>query len=167
MTPEQIRAVEDLVNERILHNTPVQTEILDLDAARRRGAMMIFEEKYGIPCACSRWRSRWSSVAGRTRGRRATWAVQDPLRAGDRGGVRRIQASTGKGSLEHVRGVEERLERAARMAKTAPRSSATSWRRSWRASGALEKELEQVQRKLATGGGGLDALLAGRGRSAG
>ncbi len=162
MTPEQIRAVEDLVNERILHNTPVQTEILDLDAARRRGAMMIFEEKYGDTV---RMLSMAESVelCGGTHAR-ATGDLglfKILSEQGIAAGVRRIQASTGKGSLEHVRGVEERLERAARMAKTSPAELGDKLEKILARERALEKELEQVQRKLATGGGGLDALLAG------
>ena len=47
LTPEEIRQIEDLVNERTLANYPVQTDVLSMDDARKRGAMMIFEEKYG------------------------------------------------------------------------------------------------------------------------
>src|SRR4030095_9609019 len=47
LDPEQVGRVGDLVNQLILANTPVQTEVLSMDEARQRGAMMIFEEKYG------------------------------------------------------------------------------------------------------------------------
>ncbi len=46
MKPEQIRLVEDLVNEQIRRNMPVQTEVMELDAAKEKGAMALFGEKY-------------------------------------------------------------------------------------------------------------------------
>ncbi|HEX6765305.1 MAG TPA: alanine--tRNA ligase, partial [Polyangiaceae bacterium] len=47
LSPEEIARIEELVNERTLKNHPVKTEVLSMDQARERGAMMIFEEKYG------------------------------------------------------------------------------------------------------------------------
>ena len=47
MTPEQIKAVEDLVNEAIAHDFKVVCEELSLDEAKKRGAMGVFESKYG------------------------------------------------------------------------------------------------------------------------
>src|SRR5690606_23748097 len=47
LTPEEIERVEQLVNEAILQNTPIRTEVLTMEQARSRGATMIFEEKYG------------------------------------------------------------------------------------------------------------------------
>ena len=47
LTPEQIRAIEDFVNERILAATPVSKETLSMEDAKKRGAVMLFGEKYG------------------------------------------------------------------------------------------------------------------------
>ncbi|VFS57309.1 Alanine--tRNA ligase [Leminorella grimontii] len=46
MKPEQIRAVEDLVNQQIRRNLPVETQEMDLEAAKAKGAMALFGEKY-------------------------------------------------------------------------------------------------------------------------
>ncbi len=162
MTPEQVDAVEDLVNARILRNSPIQTEILTMDAARQRGAMMIFEEKYGDTV---RMLSMGESVelCGGTHAR-ATGDLGLFKILGEQGvaaGVRRILAGTGKATLEHLRGVEARLERAARAAKTSPAELGEKLEKILARERTLEKELEQLQRKLATGGGGLEALLGG------
>lgn len=46
MTPEQIKAVEDLINEQIAKDLPVHFELLDLEEAKRRGAIGVFDDKY-------------------------------------------------------------------------------------------------------------------------
>ncbi|WP_447295892.1 hypothetical protein, partial [Acinetobacter baumannii] len=46
MKPEEIRAVEDLVNAQIRRNLAIETNIMDIDAARESGAMALFGEKY-------------------------------------------------------------------------------------------------------------------------
>lgn len=46
MKPSEIREVEDLVNAQIRRNLPIETNIMDLDAARAKGAMALFGEKY-------------------------------------------------------------------------------------------------------------------------
>ena len=47
MTPEQIKAVEDLVNEQIKRDLPIVCEEVPLEEAKRRGAIGLFESKYG------------------------------------------------------------------------------------------------------------------------
>ncbi|WP_176269191.1 hypothetical protein, partial [Salmonella enterica] len=46
MKPSEIREVEDLVNAQIRRNLPIETNIMDLDAAKAKGAMALFGEKY-------------------------------------------------------------------------------------------------------------------------
>ena len=45
--PEQIKALEDIVNREVRKNTPVETEVTDIETAKRKGAMALFGEKYG------------------------------------------------------------------------------------------------------------------------
>lgn len=47
MTPEQLKKVEDMVNEKIKENIPVVCEEMSLEEAKKSGAMGIFESKYG------------------------------------------------------------------------------------------------------------------------
>jgi alanyl-tRNA synthetase len=54
LSREEVEQIEDLVNAKVLTNEPVLTEVIPIDEAKKRGAVAIFEEKYGTSCACSR-----------------------------------------------------------------------------------------------------------------
>ncbi len=159
---EEIRAVEDHVNQRILSNAPVETEVLSIDAARTRGAMMIFEEKYGdvvrmLTIADS------VELCGGTHAR-ATGDIglfKIVSEQGVAAGVRRILATTGENSLAYLRDLEERMERAARAAKSTGGDLAEKIEKLVLHERTLEKQIEDLQRKLLTGGGagGIDDLL--------
>jgi alanyl-tRNA synthetase len=163
---EELTKIEDLVNERVLGNSPVRTEVLDIEAAKKRGAMMIFEEKYGDTV---RMLSMAESVelCGGTHAR-ATGDIglfKIVSEQGIAAGVRRIVATTGEGSLAHLREVETSLGRAAAAAKAAPAQLVEKIEKLIASERALEKKVDELQKKLLTGGGGggMDALL-GRAR---
>jgi alanyl-tRNA synthetase len=162
LEPDQIRRIEDLVNQRIWQNVPVRTEILELAEARRRGAMMIFEEKYG---ATVRMLSMAESteLCGGTHVR-ATGDIGLVKVLGEQAiaaGVRRITAITAGGVVGYVRELEERMERAARALKSSPAELPERLERLVAGQRALEKQVEELEKKLATGGGGgIDAILA-------
>jgi len=161
VTPDEIRQIEDIVNERVLMNTPVLTEVLSMEQARQRGAMMIFEEKYGdevrlVSMADSR------ELCGGTHVR-ATGDIGLFKILGEQGiaaGVRRIVATTGTGSLTYLRTLEQRLERAAAAAKASPADLGEKIEKLVLYERSLQKQIEDLQRKLVTGGGGMDALLS-------
>jgi alanyl-tRNA synthetase len=160
LSPEEIRQIEDLVNERTLNNYPVQTDVLNMDEARKRGAMMIFEEKYGDVV---RMLSMGDSVelCGGTHAR-ATGDIglfKILSEVGVAAGVRRIQAVTGDGALSHLREVEDTLNRAAHAAKASVQALPDKIEKLLAAEKALQKQVEDLQRKLMSGGGGFDALL--------
>jgi len=162
LTPEEIRKVEDFVNERILGNAPVHTEVLGIDAARTRGAMMIFEEKYGDVV---RMLTMADSVelCGGTHAR-ATGDIGLFKITGEQGvaaGVRRILATTGENSLSYLRDLEDRLDRAARAAKSSRADLTDKVERLVSRERALEKQIEELQKKLLSGdgSGGVEALL--------
>jgi alanyl-tRNA synthetase len=164
LTPDEIRRVEDHVNTRILGNAPVQTEVLAIDAARARGAMMIFEEKYGDTV---RMLTMADSIelCGGTHAR-ATGDIGLFKIVGEQGiaaGVRRILATTGENSLSYLRDLEDRIGRAARAAKATPADLAEKIDKIVQRERALEKQIEELEKKLLSGGGGgggIDALLA-------
>ena len=52
VTPEELHAIESLVNEQIRANTLVQTELCDMDTAREKGALALFGENTATKCAC-------------------------------------------------------------------------------------------------------------------
>ncbi len=166
LADEETARIEDMVNERVLQNSPVRTEIMSMDEARKRGAMMIFEEKYGDTV---RMLTMADSVelCGGTHAR-ATGDIGLFKITGEQGiaaGVRRITATTGAGSLAYLRELEQGLSRAAQAAKAAPTQLVEKIDKLVSHERALEKQVEELQKKLLTGegSGGLDALL-GRAR---
>jgi alanyl-tRNA synthetase len=162
LTSEEIARIEELVNARTLANHPVRTEVLTMDEARTRGAMMIFEEKYGdVVRMLSMAES--TELCGGTHAR-ATGDIglfKITSEQGVAAGVRRILAVTGEGALAHVRELEAALADAARAAKTTPAALPDRIEKLLQHERALQKELEALQKKLASGGGsGVDGLLA-------
>ncbi|MFO0566592.1 MAG: alanine--tRNA ligase [Polyangiaceae bacterium] len=166
LSRDELQRIEDLVNQRTLENVPVKTEILGIEDAKKRGAMMIFEEKYGDTV---RMLSMAESVelCGGTHAR-ATGDIglfKILSEQGIAAGVRRIVATTGEGSLTHLRALEKDIERAAEAAKASPRDLVEKIEKLWAEGKTLEKKVEELQKKLLTGGGGggLDQLV-GRAR---
>jgi alanyl-tRNA synthetase len=163
LSPDELGRVEDFVNQRVLKNSPVMTDVMNMDEARKRGAMMIFEEKYGDVV---RMLTMGDSVelCGGTHAR-ATGDIglfKIVSEGGVAAGVRRIVATTGEGSLAYVRELEASLARAAEAAKSNPADLAGKIEKIVQRERALEKKVDDLEKKLATGGdgGGLDALLS-------
>ncbi|MEP7049904.1 MAG: alanine--tRNA ligase [Pseudomonadota bacterium] len=163
LSPEEIQKVEDLVNQRTLANHTVRTEILNMDEARSRGAMMIFEEKYGdVVRMLSMGES--TELCGGTHAR-ATGDIglfKIVSEQGVSAGVRRIIAVTGDGALAYLREVEANFSKIVTLAKATPANVADKVEKLLLHERALERQIDELQRKLATGGGGggMDALLA-------
>jgi alanyl-tRNA synthetase len=162
LTPEETAEIERLVNLAVLHNDPVETEVLGMDDAKKRGAMMIFEEKYGDVVRLLRMGDSLELCGGTHA--RATGDIglfKIVSEGGVAAGVRRLFATTGENSLRYVRELEERIQRAADLAKTTPASLTEKIEKLLARDRSLEKELEGLQKKLASGGGGLESLLKG------
>jgi alanyl-tRNA synthetase len=165
---DQVRRIEDLVNQRIWQNVPVRTELLELHEARQRGAMMIFEEKYGSTVRMLSM-AESKELCGGTHVR-ATGEIGLLKILGEQAiaaGVRRLTATTGAGVVGYLREIEERMERAARAAKASPAELPERLEKLVAQQRALEKQVDELEKKLATGGGGgIDAIL-GRAREVG
>ncbi len=169
LSPEEILEIENLVNDRVLHNFPVRTEILDMEAAKKRGAMMIFEEKYGDTVRLLTMADSVELCGGthaRATGDIGLFKILSET--GIAAGVRRIIATTGTGSLAYLRELESGLEKAAKAAKATPAQLVEKIEKIVSHERALEKQVDDLQKKLVTGsgGGGLEALL-GRARDVG
>jgi alanyl-tRNA synthetase len=168
LTAEEIGRIEELVNERTLKNHAVKTEVLSMDQARERGAMMIFEEKYGdVVRLLSMAES--AELCGGTHAR-ATGDIGLFKITGEQGvaaGVRRLTAVTGEGALAYVRELEGTLSKAARLVKTTPATLGEKLEKVLEHEKALEKQVQELERKLMTGtGGGVESML-GRARDVG
>jgi alanyl-tRNA synthetase len=165
VTHEQIQRIERIVNQRVLRNTPVRTEVLSMDQARERGAMMIFEEKYGDVV---RMLSMAESVelCGGTHVR-ATGDIglfKILTEQGIAAGVRRITAVTGLSALDYADELEARIGQIAQVAKAAPAELVEKVTKLVDRQKQLEKQVDELERKLAVGAGSAmtDVLSAAR-----
>ncbi|MCR5650525.1 MAG: alanine--tRNA ligase [Lachnospiraceae bacterium] len=122
MTAEQIAAAEKKVNEKIAEDIDVVTSVMGIEEAKATGAMALFGEKYGDTVRVVNV-GDWSvELCGGTHvkktGQIAFFKILSE--SGIAAGVRRIEAVTGSNVLEYYRKIEERLEDAAKAAKTTP-----------------------------------------------
>jgi alanyl-tRNA synthetase len=162
LSDEQIAEIESAVNQAIVENHPVRTQVLGLDEARAQGAMMIFEEKYGTTVRMLAMGPS-TELCGGTHAR-ATGDIglfKIVSEQGVAAGIRRIVGTTGLGSLAYVRELEETLARVSRAAKSGGSDVVEKVERLVVHQKALEKQLEEAQRRWMKGeGGGADQLLA-------
>jgi alanyl-tRNA synthetase len=119
LTEEQRRAIEDLVNRRVMEAIPVTWDVKPLEEAKAEGAVMMFGEKYGERVRVLRVGDFSVELCGGTHvansGNIGAFRITKEQALG--AGVRRIFALTGPGAIEHLRGREESLEEAARALK--------------------------------------------------
>ncbi|MEJ2343793.1 MAG: alanine--tRNA ligase [Gammaproteobacteria bacterium] len=156
MTPEQIRAVEDLVNDEIRANADVQTDLMSYDDAIAAGAMALFGEKYGSTVRVLRIGDFSTELCGGTHVRRAgdIGLFKIVAESGVASGVRRIEAVTGDRAVGYVRETEQQLGAVAELVKAGRDNLADKVRQVLERSRRLEKELNQLKGQLASSAGG-------------
>jgi alanyl-tRNA synthetase len=144
---EQLEQVEDLVNRWIRENEGAKTEVMDLEAARRSGAVALFGEKYGEKVRVVSVHPQSVELCGGTH----------VGRSGDIGlfkitsdssiasGVRRLVAVTGMGAVQYVRELEHELRHAADLLKTSPKELIKRIESTQKRVKDLEREVEEVQ----------------------
>jgi alanyl-tRNA synthetase len=153
LTAEQIREIEDIVNARVLDNHAVTTDVLPIDEAKTRGAIGIFEEKYGdvvrmLTIADSKELCGGTHVA-RTGDIGAFKVLSE---SGIAAGVRRVEAGTGLNVLAHTRALERELEETAALLKTSAFSVREKTQRLLDKEKEQAREIQELQRKLLAGG---------------
>ncbi|MCL2723651.1 MAG: alanine--tRNA ligase [Polyangiaceae bacterium] len=156
LLPEQITRIEDLVNDKILLDAPVVTEVLAQSEARARGAMAIFEEKYGDVVRVLTMTKDSVELCGGTHARSlGEIGLFKILSDGSvAAGVRRIDAVTGLNALAYVRQLEDSVKTAARLVKATPAELPEKIEKLISHGKKLEKELSDAKRKFAMGGAG-------------
>jgi alanyl-tRNA synthetase len=152
LTPEQIEAVELLVNEQIRANTPVETELTSLEAARAKGAMALFGEKYGAEVRVLTMGKGFSvELCGGTHARRTgdIGLLKIVAETGIASGVRRIEAVTGARALDWIRQQEQTLNEIAALLKGSRETALEKVRGLNERVRQLEKEQERLSARLA------------------
>ncbi len=160
--PEQLAAIEALVNAEVLANQPVQTEIMEIEAARAKGAMALFGEKYGDTVRVLSMGTPGFSIelCGGTHVSRTgdIGLFKITSEGGVASGVRRIEARTGTGALDYVNAGESALAEVAAVLRAPVTQAAEKVRQLAERNRDLEKELDRLKMKLAASAG--DELLA-------
>ncbi len=122
ITPEQLSQVEWMVNDAILEGCPVVTEVLPIEEAKKKGAVAMFGEKYGETVRVVEMGDFSMEFCGGTH--LDNTAKAGPFRIKSESsvasGVRRIEATCGRMSLESMEKTSGVLVRAAQFFKTAP-----------------------------------------------
>ena len=124
MTAEEIAEVEKLVNEKIQEALPVTTQVMDIEEAKKSGAMALFDEKYSEKVRVVSMGDFSKELCGGTHvaNTSAITAFKLVSESGIAAGVRRIEALTGDGVFKYYKEQEEELAKAAKLLKTAPQS---------------------------------------------
>ncbi|HIC7544475.1 TPA: alanine--tRNA ligase [Escherichia coli] len=151
MKPEEIRAVEDLVNAQIRRNLPIETNIMDLEAAKAKGAMALFGEKYDERVCVLSMGDFSTELCGGTHASRTgdIGLFRIISESGTAAGVRRIEAVTGEGAIATVHADSDRLSEVAHLLKGDSNNLADKVRSVLERTRQLEKELQQLKEQAA------------------
>ena len=159
VTDDDILHIEAKVNAEILANAATQARVMDLEAAQKTGAMMLFGEKYGdtvrvLDIGASR------ELCGGTHVK-ATGDIglfKIVAESGVAAGVRRIEAVTGTHALAYVQTLEQTVAQAAGALKATPQELNARLSQLLEQVRGLEKDMTALKGKLAASQG--DDLLA-------
>ena len=153
MTAEEIEKVEKLVNEEIQAALPVTTDIMDIEEAKKSGAMALFGEKYSQKVRVVSMGDFSKELCGGTHVSNTSSIMLFKIvsESGIAAGVRRIEALTGNGVLEYYRKQEELLLEAAKALKANPSEIVEKIGHLQGEVKALASENESLKSKLAQG----------------
>ena len=153
ISPEELRQVEELVNDAVLEGYPVVTEILPIEEAKKKGAVAMFGEKYGETVRVVEMSDFSVEFCGGTHVDNT--AKAGPFRIKSEGsvasGVRRIEATVGRLSLDTMNRNQELLFHAAQVLKTTPGELAAKAEQQAAEMKELRHELEKFKSEASLG----------------
>ncbi|TGD72145.1 alanine--tRNA ligase [Mangrovimicrobium sediminis] len=157
VTAEQLKAIENRVNEQVRANTPVTTRLMGMEDAVAAGAMALFGEKYGTEVRVLSMGVDDFSVelCGGTHAERTgdIGLMRISAESGVAAGVRRIEAVTGAAALAQLDAAEERLDSVCKVVKGTADTVVEKVSALRAENRELEKEIARLKQKLATGAG--------------
>jgi len=155
LTAAQIREIEDLVNEEIRRNRPVEARIMKYDDAIKTGAMALFGEKYGDEVRVLTMGDFSTELCGGTHVQRTgdIGFFKVVSETGIAAGIRRIEAVTAQGALSWVQQQEASLQQAAGTLKAPVQEVTQKITQIIDNVRSLEKELARLKSKLASSQG--------------
>ncbi|EBL3625614.1 alanine--tRNA ligase [Salmonella enterica subsp. enterica serovar Kentucky] len=151
MKPSEIRQVEDLVNAQIRRNLPIETNIMELEAAKAKGAMALFGEKYDERVRVLSMGDFSTELCGGTHASRTgdIGLFRIISESGTAAGIRRIEAVTGEGAMATVHAQSDRLNDIAHLLKGDSQNLGDKVRAVLERTRQLEKELQQLKDQAA------------------
>ncbi|MES1206171.1 MAG: alanine--tRNA ligase [Pseudomonadota bacterium] len=154
LTEEEREKVEDLVNARVRQNAAAATAVLPIADAKQAGAIAFFGEKYGETVRVVTMGDSKEFCGGTHVSRTGDIAIFKILsESGVAQGVRRIEAATGAGALAYVHRMEKELSEAGKLLRSGELEVASRIAKLQADERTLEKEIEKLRRRLASGGG--------------
>ena len=151
LTPEELQQVEDLVNDAILAGSPVITEEMSIDEAKKKGAMALFGEKYGAVVRVVQAGDSIELCGGTHLDNTAKAGmfkiISEASVAAD---VRRIEAVTGKAVLNYLNDRQHILTESAAALKTSPNELAAKVEQTVAELRAMTKQVEKLNGKIAS-----------------
>ena len=153
MTPEEIAQTEALVNREIQAALPVVTDVMDIEEAKKSGAMALFGEKYDQKVRVVSMGDFSRELCGGTHVKNTSTIMLFKIvsEAGVAAGVRRIEALTGNGVIEYYKKQEAMLHEAAKALKAQPAEVAEKITHLQAEVKSLQSENESLKSKLAQG----------------
>jgi alanyl-tRNA synthetase len=155
VTPEELAAIESLVNEQVRGNAAAETRVMGYEQAVAAGAMALFGEKYDSEVRVLGIGEFSTELCGGTHVNRAgdIGLLRILSESGVAAGVRRIEAVTGAAALAHIARNEQRLREVAALVRGSPDDVTDKVREQLERTRGLEKELRTLKDKLAAGAG--------------
>ena len=151
LTPEELSQVENLVNEAILAGSPVITEEMSIDEAKKKGAMALFGEKYGAVVRVVQAGDSVELCGGTHLDNTAKAGMFKIIgEASVAAGVRRIEAITGKAVLDFINERQHILNETAAALKTSPNELAAKVEQTMSDLRAMSKKVEKLNGKIAS-----------------
>jgi alanyl-tRNA synthetase len=165
MAPDEIAAVESMANAFVLQNSAVETRLMALEDAIETGAMALFGEKYGeevrvvsmgIGRSGPKANKAWSvELCGGTHVRRTgdIGIVKIVAESASAAGVRRVEALTAEGAREYLAQQDSRMRELAAVLRTKPDDVVERVKALLEDKKQLERQVADVRRQIALGGG--------------
>lgn len=151
MTAEELKRVEDIVNEKINEAIEVRTDIMTVDEAKKTGAMALFGEKYGEKVRVVSMGDFSKEFCGGTHVKNTSDIKVFKIlsESGVAAGVRRIEAITGDNVFAYYSNMEKELEEAAKVVKSTPANLKERLEHLMAEMKALQSENESLKSKVA------------------
>lgn len=152
LTKEQLSKIQNLVNQEIRNNLPVVTEIMDLDNAKKKGAMALFDEKYAENVRVLLMGDFSIELCGGTHVDRTgdIGLFRIFSESGIAAGIRRIEAVTGKKALELIDNEHSTLTTICTMLKSDKQNVVDKLHQLQDQNKKLEKDLQSIKERLSS-----------------